>query len=131
MVPGPTCPVCTIFLTKCRLSLRSGLAEISTSCFVDFAKPQVWEATTSPTFAPNYSAVPLSPARVLAAASFGPDALQQSLAHGRSVPAYLCLSFRIRIRKEGHSLRGQYSVLAKDLSAFFTMLQVSLQFGQL
>ena len=102
-----------------------------TSYFVDFAKAEIWDAATSRTFSPNGSAVPQSPVRVLAAASFGPDAFQQSLAHGRSVPAYLCLSFRIRIRKEGHSLRGQYLVLAKDLSAFFTMLQVSSQFGQL
>jgi hypothetical protein len=60
-----------------------------------------------------------------------PDARQQSLARQRTVPAYLRLSFRVRVRKDGDTLRGEYLVLAKNLSAFFTMLQVSLQFGQL
>jgi hypothetical protein len=64
----------------------------------------------------------------------GPDARQQSLARARTVPAYLRLSFpvrTVRARKDGDSLRGQYFVLPKDLAAFFTMLQMSLQFGQL
>jgi hypothetical protein len=60
-----------------------------------------------------------------------PDARQQSLARERTVPAYLRLSFHVRVRKDGDSLRGQYLVLPKDLAAFFAMLQVSLQFGQL
>ena len=56
-------------MVKCRLSFRSELTELPTSYFVDFAKPQICEATTSRTFVPNYSAVPQSPARGLAAVS--------------------------------------------------------------
>jgi len=60
-----------------------------------------------------------------------PDARQQSLAHQRTIPACLRLPFRIRIRKDGDSFRGQYLVLPKDLAAFFAMPQVSSQLGQL
>ncbi len=59
------------------------------------------------------------------------DAPQQALPDGRIIPSRFFKSFSASISKGAHPLRSQNSILAIDLLAVLTALQVSPQFGQL
>ena len=59
------------------------------------------------------------------------DTRQQALADVRAIPCGFFESVAVNIGERAHPLCGQNSVLQENLTAFFAVLKMSTQFGEL